>query len=224
MLKAKKNWKKVQLANWNETTKSNIKGKSATDGSIKIALDSNKKENSLTQTISTIEGGEYTFSVDAYSSKKNIGSSDFEMIVDGKVVGTFSPTTEWKTYSVTFEGNGQEQSVGFREVASQNNNKGVFLDNAQLSVEAPVATLDLAKSYGVATQGSTPSYAYPEHKAEMGIDGDKASYIYTNSGDNAWYQVAIPKGSTVSKLMVQSLSFSRCKGLSLQYSLQWNSR
>ena len=206
VLKTHKKWKRVQLADWNEITKINSSGKSATDGSAKVALDSSRAENLLTQSISTVEGGEYTLSVDAYAFKKNKTTSDFEMIVDGEVVGTFTPTTEWKSYSVTFVGNGQEQTIGFREVASQNNNKGVFLDNAQLTLKESEKLIDLAQKFGKATQGAIPSYA-SEHTPQMGIDGDDTSSIYTGTRDDAWYQVELPKNASISKIVVKNSAY-----------------
>jgi len=204
VLKAKKNWKKVQLEHWNEPSKINLRGEDATDGDSKIALDSSRVLNLLTQTITTIKDGTYRLSVDAYASKKRLSTAGFEMIVDGEVVGTFRATEDWENYKVSFVGKGGEQTIGFREIASENDNKGVFLDNAELSVKAPVQTIDLAQKFGKAIQGSTPSYARAYHNANMGIDGNVSSYIYTNSGTQSWYQVEIPKGSTVSKIMIQS--------------------
>jgi len=157
VLKEKKNWKKVQLEYWNEPTKINLKGKNATDGNSKIVLDSSRTLNLLTQTVTTVKDGTYTLSVDAYAPKRRLSTAGFEIIVDGEVVGTFRATEDWKNYEVSFVGKGGEQIVGFREIASENDNKGVFLDNAELRLETPI---EVAHKFGKATQGTAKGSNY----------------------------------------------------------------
>jgi len=202
--------KRVTFDNWNGGGKILLTGESAVDGEAKVVLDNNTKVNTLTQNVQTINGYSYTLSFSAYTSPVHIHSSDIEVIVDGKVVDTIQPTKTWADYNVTFVGTGEEQSIGFREVASQNNNHGAILDNVKLDVElgdVVSTSIELAQKYGVATQGAMPSYA-SGHNAQMGIDGDKSTYTYTNGDSrNNWYQVAMSANPSIEKLMIQSANY-----------------
>jgi len=201
VLKAKKNWKKVQLEYWNEPTKINLRGEKPTDGNSKIALDSSRTLNLLTQTITTLKDGTYTLSVDAYAPKRRLSTAGFEIIVDGEVVGTFRATEDWKNYEVSFVGKGGEQIVGFREIASENDNKGVFLDNAELRLDTPI---EVAHKFGKATQGTAKGSDYRwYYPANYAIDGNLSTFNHTrdNSSEN-WLQIEFPKGLKISRIVV----------------------
>ena len=125
-------WKLVQFDNWNgngEVWNHGI-GRVATNGVHKAELDVGREENSLTQTISTVSGETYTFSLDAYARKTN--SSDFELLVDGNVLLTVTPARDWEKYGIEFTGNGGEQTIEIREISSQNNGLGTIMDNVSV--------------------------------------------------------------------------------------------
>jgi hypothetical protein len=126
-------WKEVQFTNWSgdgEVWNHKI-GRIATKGTYKAELDAGRRSvDSLTQTISTIAGETYTFSVDAYARKT--GSSDFELLIDGQVVLTMTPGKYWEKYGVEFTGTGGEQTIAIREIASQDNGLGTVIDNVSV--------------------------------------------------------------------------------------------
>ena len=126
-------WKLVQFDNWNgdgEVWNHKI-GRVATKGTYKAELDVGKKKvNTLTQSISTVAGEKYTFSLDAYARKA--GTSDFELLVDGQVISTITPSKYWEKYGVEFTGNGGEQTISIREIESQNNGLGAIIDNVSV--------------------------------------------------------------------------------------------
>ena len=222
VLKEKTNWKQVDLDGWNETSKVTINGKEALDGTSKVALDSSKSLNQLTQNITTINGATYTLSVDAYSSRKQLSSADIEFVVDGEVIEVFTPTSDWANYQATFVGTGEAQVVGFKEVDAQNNNKGAFLDNAQLSVDETTvvvvppsnnlltpstqlvpADFNIAKRFGKATQGQHVRGLPHE---SLAIDGD----VSTNNESCRsryinWWGLELPEGIKVSTVKIDVL-------------------
>nr|MCH9741274.1 DUF642 domain-containing protein [Campylobacterota bacterium] len=130
--KDKGKWKLVDFENWsgNGEVWNHDLGRVATNGTYKAELDVGKEENTLTQTISTVDGETYTFSLDAYARKTN--SSDFELLVDGEVLLTVTPARDWEKYGIQFTGNGGEQTIGIREISSQNNGAGTVIDNVSV--------------------------------------------------------------------------------------------
>jgi hypothetical protein len=137
ILKDKLKSKKVKLKNWLGDSKvwTNNLGKSAIEGQYKAVLDINKKLNSLSQTITTNSGERYQISLDAYSPKKRITSSEFEVLIDNRVITTFTPTKDWASYTATFVGVGGKQLFSIRELATQNNRRGALIDNVSIYVE-----------------------------------------------------------------------------------------
>ena len=128
-----KKWKLVQFNNWSgdgEVWNHDL-GRVATKGTYKAELDVGKNSvNSLTQTISTVEGETYLFSLDAYARKA--GTSDFELLVDGESLRTITPGKYWDKYGVAFTGKGGEQSISIREIASQDSGAGTVIDNVSI--------------------------------------------------------------------------------------------
>jgi hypothetical protein len=126
-------WKLVQFDNWNgdgEVWNHKI-GRVATKGTYKAELDVGRnKVNSLTQTITTVAGETYTFSLDAYARKT--GTSDFELLIDGQVVLAMTPSRYWEKYGIEFTGSGGDQTIEVREVASQDNGAGTIIDNVSV--------------------------------------------------------------------------------------------
>lgn len=126
-------WKLVQFDNWSgdgEVWNHKI-GRVATKGTYKVELDVGRRSvNSLTQTITTVAGETYTFSLDAYARKT--GTSDFELLIDGQVVLAMTPSKYWEKYGIEFRGNGGNQTIEVREVASQDNGAGAVIDNVSV--------------------------------------------------------------------------------------------
>ena len=141
VLKEKAKWKKVTLNNWSGEAKvaTNQLGLSATSQAHKLMVDGTKKFNSFTQTINTVEGTSYQVALDAYAGRRNLASSDIEVLVDGELIATIKPTRQWAEYNATFEGSGGEQEFTIQEVATQNNRRGAFVDNVRVtSADVPV--------------------------------------------------------------------------------------
>jgi hypothetical protein len=125
-------WKEVTFNNWRgtgESWNSGI-GKPATDGIHKIELDVGRELNELSQIISTVEGEKYKLSLDAYARRG--GTSNFQILVDGEVLATFIPDSQWAEYKVYFIGIGSEQVISIKELDNQNNGLGAIIDNVHV--------------------------------------------------------------------------------------------
>jgi hypothetical protein len=126
-------WKLVNFDNWSGAGEvwNHKVGRVATQGTYKAELDVGRKNvDSLTQVIETVDGETYTFSLDAYARKT--GTSDFELLLDGKVLSRITPERHWKKYGVEFIGNGNEQTIGIREIAEQDSGGGAVIDNISI--------------------------------------------------------------------------------------------
>ncbi len=126
-------WKLVHFDNWEGAGEvwTNKLGRTATDGDYKAELDVGRKDvNSLTQTVKTVEGENYLFALDAYARKA--GTSSFELLVDDTVLATIDPSSNWDKYGVEFVGNGAEQRLTIREIASEDDGRGTVMDNVVL--------------------------------------------------------------------------------------------
>jgi hypothetical protein len=129
-------WKLVQFDNWsgNGEVWNNEMGRASTKGSYKAELDVGRKNvDSLEQTITTVSGEKYTLSLDAYARKA--GTSDFELLVDGQVISTLTPSKYWNKYGIEFTGNGSAQTITIREVAGQDDGRGAVIDNISVQSE-----------------------------------------------------------------------------------------
>ncbi len=126
-------WKLVHFENWDGSGEvwTNRLGRVATKGAYKAELDVGRRDSdSLSQNITTTAGERYTFSLDAYARRD--GTSDFELLVDGQVLLTVTPSKYWKKYGVEFIGTGSEQTISIKEISSQNNGLGAVIDNVSV--------------------------------------------------------------------------------------------
>ena len=131
--KDKGKWKFVQFDNWTGAGEvwNHQLGHVATNGTYKAELDVGRNSvNTLRQTLTTVQGETYTFSLDAYARKT--ASSDFELLVDGEVLLTVTPAGYWEKYGIEFTGTGEEQTIAIREIADQDNGFGTVIDNVSV--------------------------------------------------------------------------------------------
>ncbi|NOZ90500.1 MAG: hypothetical protein GXO60_04345 [Epsilonproteobacteria bacterium] len=123
-------WKEVNFDNWSGRGEvwNHKLGAIARDGIYKAELDTSSHTlDNLTQTITTEEGKQYLFALDAYARKN--GTSSFALYVDDNLVAEFTPNKYWNKYGVEFTGKGGEQTVSIREIESENDGLGAVIDN-----------------------------------------------------------------------------------------------
>lgn len=119
-------------------------GLSPADGSGFIELDGNTAGLDHVQTDIQLETGTtYILSFDHAARAGGSVNDDFEVTHNGVVIATISPstTTSFTTTEITITGLAGTDTIGFREIASQDNGLGPLLDNIQISLtEAEVAS------------------------------------------------------------------------------------
>lgn len=113
-------------------------GRAATDGEHKIELDVGKQSDMLSQRITTVVGQQYRFSLDTYA--RRLGTSDFEVLIDGEIIATITPDAKWQSYSLYFRGTGGTQTLSLKELDAQNNRLGAIIDNASLTTSDELLT------------------------------------------------------------------------------------
>ncbi|MEE9352665.1 MAG: discoidin domain-containing protein, partial [Thiotrichaceae bacterium] len=76
-------------------------------------------------------------------------------------------------------------------------------DIANAIKQALLAREDIAKKYGIATQGTDSSYSYYS-PASNAIDGNPSTYNHTSSiTTENWWQLELPNPTLISKIMIQ---------------------
>ena len=111
-----------------------LQGREGTDGEQFLELDSHKDVDSISQDVQTVEGETYTLTFDS-AQRDADGSSESQVEVywNGELVDTIEAgSTEWENFSFEVEGTGGMDTLEFREPASDNDNRGSFLDNISL--------------------------------------------------------------------------------------------
>lgn len=109
-----------------------------TDGNVVVELDGVGGPNvdGLSQTVQTTAGTQYRLQFDL-SRYNNVGSgtSGVEVLWNGQVVGTATPSTtngQWSTATFMVTGTGGANTLQLREVGSQNDGGGALIDNVRL--------------------------------------------------------------------------------------------
>jgi VCBS repeat-containing protein len=114
-------------------------GNIASNGSFFVELDNGGAQDIYSQTLATQAGREYSISFDLAQRSGTAASSNMvQFLVNGVVVGTFTPTTTtFQTFSVNFVATGNDV-IAFREPASANDGLGGLIDNLRIEADADV--------------------------------------------------------------------------------------
>jgi len=113
-----------------------FQGLNTYDGSAFIELDGNTQGVDHVQSNLELDTGvEYVLSFGHAARASGGAADDFEITLNGVVIATISPSsTSSFTYdSITITGVAGTDTIGFREIASQDNGLGVLLDNIQIT-------------------------------------------------------------------------------------------
>lgn len=144
-------------------------GNIASNGSFFVELDNGGAQDVYSQTLTTQAGREYSISFDlAQRSGTAAASNTVQFLVNGVVVGTFTPTTTtFQTFSVNFVASGNDV-IAFREPASANDGLGGLIDNLRIEADADVfitAVNGSGASVGQSVAGSNGG------TFKVGVDG-----------------------------------------------------
>ena len=86
----------------------------------------------LSQTVATVMHAEYQLGIDVAGNPNAVASSRLEVLVDGVVIATITPTdTAWHRYDFTFMGMGHD-TLAFRSVAGDGDAIGALVDTVVL--------------------------------------------------------------------------------------------
>ncbi len=122
-------------------------GTSTSDGSSYIELDVNTGGglDHLQTNVDLAEGVEYVLTIDTAARPGGGLNDDFEITQNGVVIATVSPSSvgSFTTTTVTIIGEAGLDTIGFREIAGQDNSLGILLDNLTISFsDTALANLD----------------------------------------------------------------------------------
>ncbi|SMR82376.1 Hemolysin-type calcium-binding repeat-containing protein [Aliiroseovarius halocynthiae] len=112
-------------------------GLNPADGGTFIELDGNTSGIDHVQTDTDLQDGvTYQLTFDHAARPGSSAGDDFEVTVNGIVVATISPSSigSFTTTTITITGAPGTDTIGFREIASQDNSLGVLLDNVSISL------------------------------------------------------------------------------------------
>lgn len=108
----------------------------SSDGTNNIELDGNTTGLDHIQTDLDLDTGvSYTITV-RHAARSGTGvNDDFEITHNGVVVATVSPTLDWGTTTVTITGLAGTDTIGLRELASQDDSLGIVIDSVTISLD-----------------------------------------------------------------------------------------
>lgn len=97
------------------------------------------------------------------------------------------------------------------QVDAENNNSSMspiinyLLSDSEVITPPIVSTIDIAHTYGKATQGTDSSYYYYGSASNI-IDNNDATYNHTDGGENGenWVQIELPNPTIVHRILLQS--------------------
>lgn len=102
---------------------------------IELDVDGNGGRDHLQTNVDLETGLEYTLSIDV-AARANAPNDDFQVTLNGSVIATISPSSigSFTTVTVTLTGVSGMETLGFREINSQNESRGVLIDNIDISL------------------------------------------------------------------------------------------
>ncbi len=125
-------YRNAQMSGWKNTGADNVV---IVDylGSQMLDLDPEGAADELYQTVQTTAAQTYTLSFEAIATKA--GSSAFDVLWNGVKLATVNPSeTQKQSFTYTVTGTGGLDKLSFRELATQNDFLGSYLDNVKLVV------------------------------------------------------------------------------------------
>ena len=145
---------------------SGFNGQTAREGSNFIELDNGSGLDSISQSVQTVSGQNYTLSLETLlRNGASPSTSAVELVWNGQVVSTFTPgsTTRWQNVTVDVVGTGGRDTLTIREVAGQNNGIGALIDDVKMIATGP-SSIPFNPS---ASNGTNPFVIKPSDTALM---------------------------------------------------------
>ena len=169
----------------------------------------------ITQSVSGWAAGTYTLSFDA-ARRGNFGSSmeNFEVLVDGSVVGSFTPSgTSYQPYTTsTFTVPAGSNSIEFLGLDSGGGDNTTFLDAVSVATSTPPAvpavgdagfeTIPVGNGYAYNAPGSAWTFSHLPSGYGSGVAGNNSAFTSGNPPAPQGTQVAFLQGNgTITQLV-----------------------
>lgn len=176
-----------------------FRGLHTADGSAFIELDVHSSNLDHIQTDLELETGvNYTLSVDSAGRPGSARYDDFEITLNGVVVATISPssTSQFTTTTITLTGVAGTDTIGFREIASQDNGIGVLLDNIQISLTPTSASASGFTYNDTLTGGAGADTIYGQEGDDSIAGGAGDDFLIGGIGDDT-FVLGVGDGSDI---------------------------
>ena len=164
-------------------------GLSTADGSAFIELDGNTSGLDHLQTdVELATGVTYVLSFDHAARAGGSVNDDFEVTHNGTVIATISPSSTgfFSTTTLTLTGLSGTDTIGFREIVSQDNGLGPLLDNIQFSL-TPASVAASGHSFNDTLDGgSGDDKIYGQEGDDTIIGGADDDYLEGGSGSDTF--------------------------------------
>ena len=124
----------------------------------------------LSQTVSTVMHADYTLGIDVAGNPNGVASSKLEVVVNGVVIGTITPTdTAWHRYDLRFMGMGHD-TITIRAVAGDTDAVGALVDTVVLL--GPPGKASVEPNHIMGTMGNDVLTGTAADDYMMGMAGD----------------------------------------------------
>lgn len=187
---------KAELSGWTSTVdgievtnseiwNGSLDGVSNTAGDTYVELDNSLGVDAISQTIETTAGTPYVLSFD--KALRDTASDDgIEVYIDGELVDTIRPSDEtWETYTVEFTGTGDDTTIEFTEIASEDDKRGVLLDDVSVMEVTYVVDADATTDGDdIMDGGDGNDIIYGQGGNDTLSGGADDDYIDGGSGDD----------------------------------------
>ena len=164
-------------------------GLSTADGSAFIELDGNTAGIDHVQTdVELATGVTYVLSFDHAARSGGSVNDDFQVTHNGTVIATISPSSTgyFTTTTLTLTGLSGTDTVGFRELASQDNGLGPLLDNIKFSL-TPASVAASGHSFNDTLDGGAgDDKIYGQEGDDTITGGADDDYIEGGSGNDTF--------------------------------------
>ncbi|MEX0320084.1 MAG: Hint domain-containing protein [Ruegeria sp.] len=157
------------------------------DGGTFIELDGNRAGIDHVQTNVELDTGvTYTLSFDHAARAGSSVNDDFQVTHNGVVIATISPssTTTFTTTTLTITGVSGTDTIGFRELPSQDNSLGPLLDNVQITLTEASAAASAFSFDDTLNGGAGDDRIYGQEGDDVITGGTGNDYIEGGIGDD----------------------------------------
>lgn len=171
-----------------EVWNGSLDGVSNAVGDTYVELDNDKGVDAISQTIATTAGTSYVLSFDA--ALRNTGGDDgIEVYIDGELVDVIRPgDATWDTYTVEFTGTGDDTTIEFSEIASEDDKRGVLLDDVSVMEVSYVVDPDaVTDGDDIMDGGDGDDTIYGQGGDDTLNGGADNDFIDGGSGDDTIY-------------------------------------